>query len=183
MAFKVKTFNKLGLYKSLVLPVLLYCVQLTKTDLQNIEKFQRRSVKWITGHPAGQYMTSLRLLNVLPLPMYIQPNDLLTFSKFFYEKLDGIEFPNLTESGERSSELFNVRKVRPEKARSDLIFKTARTVNKTNSDIDFLKTEGLKNRILNVIWNFVNKCFSRDNTCTWQPACDCHTCRNNWNRF
>ena len=54
VAVKVKTFIKPGLYRSLVLPVLLYgmnCVQLTKNDLQNTEKFQRRAVKWITGRP------------------------------------------------------------------------------------------------------------------------------------
>ena len=163
VVLKVKTFIKLGLYKSLVSPVLLFgmnCVQMTKTDLQNIEKFQRRAVKWITSQLEGQYLTSLQLLNILPLPMYMQLNDLLTFSKFFHEKPDGVEFSELTESRGRSTELFNLRKVRLKKARSEFIFKTARTVNKTNSDFDFLKREGLKNRILNVMWIFVNKYFS-----------------------
>ena len=127
------------------------CVQLTKTDLQKIEKFQRRAVKWITGQAEGQYLTSLRLLNILPLPMYIQLNYVLTFSNIFREKPDRIEFPNLTESRGRSSEMFIMRKVRLEKARSEFIFKTTKTVNKSNSDIDFLKTEGLKNGILNVM--------------------------------
>ena len=54
LACIVKTFVKLGLYKSLVLPVLLYglnCVKLTKTDPQNIAKMQVRAVKWITAQP------------------------------------------------------------------------------------------------------------------------------------
>ena len=84
--------------------------------------------------------------------MYIDLNDLLEFSQFFNEKPDGIEFPDLTESRGRTSELFNLRKERREKARRQFVFKTARTFNKTNSDIDFLKTDGLKNRIMNVTW-------------------------------
>ena len=45
LADKVNMFVKLGLYKSLILPVLLYgftCLTAGRTEIQNLEKFQKR---------------------------------------------------------------------------------------------------------------------------------------------
>ena len=52
VAYAVKHFIKLGLYKSLVLPVLLYginCTQPAQSDFGNLEHLQRKTVSWITG--------------------------------------------------------------------------------------------------------------------------------------
>ena len=64
---------KLGLYKSLVLPILLYgieCFHLSKASMIILEKLQKRAVKWICG--TGKYGQQLRFLNILPLHMHIQ---------------------------------------------------------------------------------------------------------------
>ena len=50
---KVNTFVKLGLYKSLILPVLLYgftCLTAGGTEIKILEKFQKKVVKSITGN-------------------------------------------------------------------------------------------------------------------------------------
>ena len=121
VAYAVKPFNKLGLYKSLVLPVLLYginCTTPSKSDLGNLEKLQRKAVRSITGRK-----NQLRLLNILPLPMYMQMNDLFTLSKLTQEGGDDIEIPGINKVRERGTELYKLRKVRLEKARNEFVFK------------------------------------------------------------
>ena len=52
VAYNVNTFVKLGLYKSILLPVLTYgchCANFLRKDLQKLEFFQKKVVKWICG--------------------------------------------------------------------------------------------------------------------------------------
>ena len=74
-------------YKSPVLLVVLSglsCVHVTRADLRKLERFQKRELSWITGKHETQYTNALKNLNVLPLPMYIQTNDLLFLSKLIH---------------------------------------------------------------------------------------------------
>ena len=75
----IQPLIKLRLYKSLILPVLLYgftCVNPSRSELQNLERFQREAVKWITGNKGVNYISQLWLLNILPLPTFLRVNDL-----------------------------------------------------------------------------------------------------------
>ena len=179
VAYAEKPFIKLRLYKSLFLPVLLNginCTTPSKSDLVNLEKLQRKAVRWITGRNAP-YENQLRLLNILPLPMYIQMNDLLTLSKLTQEGRDDIEIPEINKVRGRSTELYKLRKIRHEKARNEFVFKNCRLANRIDNEINFMEPRGLKNRILKLMWKFVNKSFNTQNICTWQLCCDCHRCR------
>ena len=52
VAFKVNMRIKMGLYKSMILPVLLYgssCCNLNRGDMRNLEWFQQKVVSWITN--------------------------------------------------------------------------------------------------------------------------------------
>ena len=85
VAFSVKFSVNLGLYKSVILPVLLYvlnCAYQSRTDQRN---FQRRVLKWVRGPHRGDYKAQLRLLNVLPLHLFFQLNDLLLLSKLYQD--------------------------------------------------------------------------------------------------
>ena len=117
---EVKPFTKLGLYKSLVLPVLMYvlnCAQIRRTDMVKLEKFQK-AVTWILGSCHERYINQLMILNVLPLPMYIQLNDILTLAKLKDDKSEHIVFPEINELPGRSKKLFNIRETKTEKAKS-----------------------------------------------------------------
>ena len=84
VAVQVKTVLKLGLCKSLTLPVLLYgftCVSASREDLHLVEQFQRKVLKWITGVQNASYVNQLRLLFVLPQPMFIHLRDILTMTE------------------------------------------------------------------------------------------------------
>ena len=74
VALQVKQLIKVGLYKSLILPVLQYgftCINPSRSELQNLEGFQKKAVKWITGNKGVNYISQLLLLNILHLPMFL----------------------------------------------------------------------------------------------------------------
>ena len=78
----LNTKSKLNLFKSMVIPFLLYgsaCYQLNVEEMKLLEGVQRNACKWIATDP--NYKTSLQRLGILPLPMYIQLNNLLLQSK------------------------------------------------------------------------------------------------------
>ena len=79
----------------------------------------------------------------------------------------------------RTNELFKLPKTRTEKARNDFFFRTCRLANRIEKYIEFNTKKGLKNRVLNFMWKFVNERFDENNICSWHLCCDCQICRNN----
>ena len=147
-----------------------------------LERFQKKVIRWITGNKTGVYINELRLLNILPLPMFIQLNNILLLASLDSNERNEIVLNRRTTRA-RNTEIFEMRKVRTEKARNEFVFRTSRIVNRLEPYIHFDKRIGLKTRILNTMWKFVNERFSEMTTCTWQLFCDCITCRNKWTLF
>ena len=89
--------------------------------------------------------------------------------------------PMLKQNSEkgRTNELFKLPKTRTEKARNDFFFRTCRLANRIEKYIEFNTKKGLKNRVLNFIWKFVNERFDENNICSWHLCCDCQIFRNN----
>ena len=135
-------------------------------------------VKWILGQKVMPYPNQLRLLNILPLPMFMQLNEILLLSKLTE---DDSFLPMLKQNSEkgRTNELFKLPKTRTEKARNDFFFRTCRLANRIEKYIEFNTKKGLKNRVLNFMWKFVNERFDGNNICSWHLCCDCQICRNN----
>ena len=102
---------KLNLLKSMIIPVVLYaspCFDLNKYIMSKLETIQRRAVKWICVNSVP-YKENLKVLGVLPLPMYVQLNILLMLSKLIlgrYEacNLDIPYYARQFVSGETSKE-------------------------------------------------------------------------------
>ena len=181
IALQVRQEIKLGLYKSLVLPVLLYgssCTNPNRGELQQLERFQKKVVKWILGQKIMPYPNQLRLPNILPQPMFMQLNDILLLSKLTE---DDSFLPMLKQNSEkgRTNELFKLPKTRTGKARNDFFFRTNRLANLIEKYIEFNTEKGLKNRVLNFMCKFVNKRFDEKNICSWHLCCDCQICRIN----
>ena len=108
------------------------------------EKFPKRCVKWIAGVQTS-YEIQLKLLNILPLPMYLQLNDILLLRKLTSEEVREPKLPEGETKIGRADELFKTSKARTEKAGTEFIFRTARIVNRLEKQIDFTKMIGLKN--------------------------------------
>ena len=77
VAVNVKSFIKLGLYISLVLPILyngFWCVYASQAELQSLERFHKKVAR-----------NQLRLLNFLTLQILIQMSGILFLAKFMTE--------------------------------------------------------------------------------------------------
>ena len=159
------------------------CVFASRADLHLLEVFQK-VLRGITGNKTMSYRSQLKILNILPLPMFLQFNYILLLSKITHEKI-GTSFglPERPEIRGRKSEIFKLWKTRTVKARSESVFRNCRLVNRLDDYIDFLNPQGLKNRLLKLMWKFVNEIYSESNVCTWQLSCDCPTCRNKCTLF
>ena len=134
LEFKVKMRIKLGLYKSLIFPVLTYGLIIcnnSRSDLGRLERFQKKVLKWITGNDSD-YTEQLRLLNILPRALFLQLNELLMMAKLMHEENDHIKLPAKIENPVRTKEIFNLNKTRTKKIRGEFTFRTCRLINRLN---------------------------------------------------
>ena len=85
--------------------------------------FQKESVKWITRLRKLSYENQLRLLNILPLPMFLQLNNLLFLSKMMNEDSNCIDLPEAAK-GRKNDIFMLVKKNVPKKLEGSLSSKT-----------------------------------------------------------
>ena len=183
---KVNVSVKLGLYKSILLPILLYgmnCVRLSRGSTRDLESFQKRALNWVCYESNRSWLQQLRLLNVLPLPLFIQCNDILLMSKLLVEGEHNINIPTCNPESGRYTMVFKLNKCKNEKTRGEFVYRTCRIIKRINERIQFANPLGLKSRIVSLMWKFVDNRFSDSNPCTWQLCCDCCDCRNIWTSF
>ena len=174
VAYNVNTFVKLGLYKSILLPVLTYgchCANFLRKNLQKLEFFQKKVVKWVCGKHCQNYTDQLRMLNILPLPMFLQTNDLLLLSKLCtdYEH-DSIPLPTANNTLDRRLEPFKLPKTRTEKRRGEFVFRTTRVANRIDHLVNFRIEQVLKQRITILMWKFYSEKYSDRFAATAQRA-------------
>ena len=74
-------------------------------------------------------------------------------------------------------------KSRTGKSRGEIIVRTTRVANRIHPAVDFIAEAGLKSRITDLMWRFVNENFSSSKMCTWELCCDCAISRNNWTKL
>ena len=137
---------KLNLFKSMLIPAILYgspCFNLNKNVMSELETIQRRAVKWICVNSVS-YKENLKVLGILPLPMYVQLNNLLLLSKLIlglYEacNLNILYYPECSRAN-----LFQVRRLRKAKCEQNFMYQTCRLALK----IDIREETGLKQRLL-----------------------------------
>ena len=183
---KVNVSVKLGLNKSILLPILLYkmnCVLLSRGSTRDLESFQKRALNWVCYKSNRSYLQQLRLLNVLPLPLFMQCNDYLLMSKLLVEGEHNINIPTCNPESGSSTMFFKLNKCKKEKTRGEFVYRTCRIVNRINEKIQFANPLCLKSRIISLMWKFVDNRFFDSNPCTWQLCCDCCDCRNIWTSF
>ena len=89
VAVKVQPLVKLGLCQFLILPVLLHgfsCVFASRAGHLE-ENFQMKVLRWVTENKTMSYLSQLRFLNILPLTVFLQLNDILLLSKIRHEEM------------------------------------------------------------------------------------------------
>ena len=138
--------------------------------MSKLKTIQQRAVKWICVKSVA-YRENLKVLGILPLPRYVQLNNLLLFSKWGMLPRPTILHRVLVRqfvSGETSKE----NQMRTELHAPNL--SNCECVN-----FEFRERIGLKQRLLKIFWSKFEQ-YNESDKCTWKLACDCTTnnCRN-----
>ena len=94
--------------------------------------------------------------------MYLHLNEILLLGKLTSEEVREPKLPEREAKTGRAHEPFKTLKTRTEKARYEFMFRTARIVNGHEKPIDFTKVISLKQRILKIMWKFVDEKFFRN---------------------
>ena len=137
------------------------CAYQSRTDQRKLENFQRRVQKWVCAPHRGDYKDQLRLLNVLPLPLFIQLNDLL-LSKLYQDINEHKINLSIQSWKNRGQVTLKLNKTRTER-RTEFVYRTSRVVYSIHYNVDFSREIGLKNRIINLmLWHVENR-FSENN--------------------
>ena len=163
--------------KSLILPLITFASRTwhpSRGSMRLIECFQKRALKWITGYRNASYFDNMVFLRLLPLPMFLQLNDLLLLSKLYNDKENALPLIETYEHqyGRVKSRLFKIPKLR-----QNFYFRTAKVANNLPEEIDFSQPFGLKRRILSFMWDRLILNFNERVVCTWPNFCDCSDCR------
>ena len=173
-------FAKLNLYKSMILPILTYssvAIDYNVGCMRIVEGIQRKVCRWILGD--CDYKDALKKLNILPIPYYLQLNDLLTLSKILsnvydvsFENNYAYRVPHVTTRAS-TEVLFIETRPRLRIAEQSFWFRTLRLANRLPPTVDVHNLPGLKNRLLRLFWAHFDDRYSESNSCTWRMHCDC----------
>ena len=172
------------LYISLIRSQLVYGSQLWRPmhikDIRKLEQMQRRATKFILGDWQNDYKSRLLKLEILPLMMLYELNDIMFFitnMRSPSESYDILQHVAFSSSNTRScsSKLIHRRPV----TNFHRHFYYQRLVKLWNAlpTIDLtLSTNNLRRKVKNFLWSvFVNK-FNSDNACTFHFVCPCNNC-------
>ena len=162
----------------MIIPVILYaspCFDLNKYVMSELETIQRRAVKWICVDSVS-YKENLKVLGILPLPMYVQLNKVLLLSKLIlglYEAFN-LDIPYSTKFSHAN--LFQLRRRMKAKCKQNFMYQTCRLANVLR--IDLREGIGLKQRLLKLFWSKFEQ-YNENDKCTCKLACDCtaNNCR------
>lgn len=192
MSHRLPPKIKLAVYKSMLLPILAFgseCYPLSRTNLQKFETIQRRIVGWIDWRQEYSYHQKLKLLKLLPLPMFFQLKSLLQFSTVLqnsrYSDTNDTHYLQVETSraASRNNAICILSKPRTEKLKGEFTHRVGRLANSVHKYVNMENQHGLKTRILDLMWNFMDKKYSESNPCTWQLLCGCPSCRDVWTLF
>ena len=177
--------SKKLLYTSLVRSLLVYGSQVWRPyllkDINVIENIQRRSTKFILNDYTSDYKYRLLSLQLLPLAMLLELNDILFFVKSLKEPTAAFDISSYFSFSSNSTRSSSHHK---------LVHKLARTNITKNSyfhrlprlwnslpPIDLsLSFLSIKHNLKQFFWNhFINN-FDPNNPCTYHFLCPCHKC-------
>ena len=171
--------HKLNLYKSMVLPILLYGSSVWYANIGNskaLESIQRKATKWILFDNDLSYYQRLISVSMLPISLYMEVNDVLLLFKIINGKYD-FKWDDYVTFLTGRHKLFDVKHVNYEKSRHNFRYRTCRLANILHTSVNVLDFNGLKKRLLKYYWNFFMNNYNELNSCSWRILCLCAICR------
>ena len=168
---------KLNLFKSMIIPVLIYgssCWYSNIDNLKSLENVQKRALKWVCSDRKSTYKELLLKAGILSMSLHMQLQDLLTLSKCMTGYFD-IDFnpclclKKCTLDIRSSHDVrFDHRKPRESQSEQSFFFHTGALVNRLPATIDINNPTGLKQRLLRVFWTFFNANYNKLVSSTWR---------------
>ena len=168
---------KLNLYKSMVLPVLLYgsiCSFANLTNTKALKSFQKKSLKWINNTSNNNYKELHYYSRILPLSLYLQLQDLLFLSKsltghFNFNIDQFVCLRNTTSSLRSDNDLkFDHSKPRLEVCQQSFFYGTCALVNRLPESLQFRNAAGLKILLINFLWHYFETSYNELVSDTWK---------------
>ena len=133
--FKTSRERKKHLYQSLILPILLYCSPVwhpSISDLKNMERFQKKVLKWIVS--GVDYNEGLCRLNILPLCYQLAKVDMIHLWKVWHKTVE-VEFTLMNDSKPQntrcSNSCFQIPKTRKFKSSKNVFPRSIRIANES----------------------------------------------------
>ena len=169
--------NKLDLYKSTILPIVLYasgCWNPSKSHLRLLlENFNKKLMKWIVSQKS--YSQALCYLDVLPIPYFQVLEDLLTLSSIMIGNF-GCQISDFVKINPSSREgPFILPSIRYELQRSSYWYRTCHRANLIWNKV-FLEIRRPKRNSEPHV-DLFQYFFNDHSTCTWTFICFCNFCR------
>ncbi len=169
--------TKMKLYKSMVLPVLIYgstCWFANVENTKNLEGVQKKCLKWIYCTSNSNYKELLQQSQILPLSLYLQLQDLLLLSKMLrgYFEFDPTTFIHRREPSRTlrtSGDIqFEHGKRKLQLCEQSFFYRTTVLVNRLPKEVQFDEPVGLKKRLLKHLWYHFDKNYNEIVSSTWK---------------
>ena len=181
------TALKKRLYVSLVRSHLTYCSQLWRPrlikDIKRLEQVQRRCMKFILQDYSSTYKSRLRALNLLPLMLWYELQDIMFLVKCLKEPMDNVNIFDYVQFSTSNTRAGCSNKLIHKLSRTscDHHFFFNRIVRLWNSMpyIDLtLSFDQIKSKILSHLWSHFTVKFNSDLICTFHSLCPCCKCQS-----
>lgn len=182
--------HKLNMYKSMVIPVISYGSSVwyaNKSNWKILEGVQRHATRWILGYNNDlSYSERLLKLNLLPLSLYFQLNDVLLLQKILnnYYNIDWTHMITFSRDSYRASrnlsrKIFELPRLKLDICRANFWYRTARLANilYSTTNLDVRDVRSIKNALLAVFWDHFRRVYQSEKPCTWVIGCLCADCR------
>lgn len=175
------------LYISLVRSKLTYCSQIWRPhlikDILSLEKIQRRATKFILSDYSSDYKSRLTSLNMLPLMMVLELQDITFFIKSLASKTDSfnvLKFVSFIASSTRSTRFTKLsHTISKTKLVNHFYFRRLPRLWNALPPIDLdLPVHVISTQLKKFFWMHFLSHFDPNDPCTCHFICPCFKCSN-----
>ena len=149
--------------------------------MKELELVQKRLTKWIYRTSQVDYKTRLIQLKLLPINIYIEMHDLLTFCKIVGDQYNFDWKRHITPIEKSSlrtttSSPFYLTKIRRSKSKDNFWYRTLQLHRRLSRTVNLQELCYVKEGIQDYYWKFFINNFCEENLCSRRINCQCRTC-------
>ena len=175
------------IWNQYIKPSLAYGLQVTTpniSELTTLEKFQKRTIRWITSNYEDTYEEILITNSYLPFSYYIIWSKMILLCNIVNNKYD-INWKNYISFNSNDNinvalcrrNLFNVKHLSKFKSRNNFWFQTTHIANYLPKTLDWNNYAVFRMDLLHFLQKRTKSFYQFNDTCTWHIQCACSNCR------